>query len=974
MNRMESRKTKTAFAVTLLASLSIAQAQSRPVPTAAGTERSAAASAAQTYAQALVDSIALLHPELREIDLHATPRGSQHSVTVAAKTAARVGHASDADDLDVFRTGQPRVEINRHGDQNAEVELPLYDIFRQVIGTVEFTFPYPPGTDSDALAHKAGQYRDEMSRRILTLESLGEPAQLDARISSRSYAQFLVDEALRGHPGIEVLALHARTPETGADYPIVASNIGRIGKPADADDLEVIRSGKPEAKADARGARFEAKVPLKDASGAAVGTLGVIFPYRRLSSPAAMLRRAEGLAAEMGGHIASAGQLADAYPAVRSARRPDAIAEYNTQELGNKQELPMTKEVASGAAMGEAQEGYSDAIKNQAGVQATNSSGSSNDAFAMRGIKLNLFSNYRLDGGLPVAGVITNPTENKQRVETLKGANALMFGVASPAGIINFVTKRAGPRDVTNFGAAGNSFGQYYASVDIGRRFGADKQLGLRFNASGTHLENGVHDTSGEGYFASLGVDWRASPKLTLQGDLEFYQRHVPEQAGIALLPAKNGVIPITPVPEPRNLLSGSWNVYTPKTINLQLRADYALTDHWKLLVQGGQSDAHRHRNTIRISGYDIASGANGVVTVQPLTNTYRNTFARTEVLGHFDTWSISHDLTVGLSQSERYAVTYDTNNLTLPQRQNIYDPIVLDAPVFTQPNVDKPAQTSTDSGVYGYDTVGVTPRLKLLLGVRRVQDKEKNASISSTSYVTSPAYGVLFDIRPTTTLFASSMEGLEAGGTAPANAANANEILTPTVSKQKEIGIRDSYFKGLSVSASYFKITRGNAVTDPADNVFKYLGEQIYKGVETTVSYQINRNWQIHGAALRLNVVQNSPSQPLIDGKVPENTPKWNANLGLAYRVSAVPGLTLKAALKKITERPVNNQDQGYIPGVTVYDAGLSYATQLSGRKASFGIAIANLTDKRYWNSVQTGTYGIGMDRSLKFNAKIAF
>ena len=82
------------------------------------------------------------------------------------------------------------------------------------------------------------------------------------------------------------------------------------------------------------------------------------------------------------------------------------------------------------------------------------------------------------------SGVITSPTENKERVETLKGANALMFGVASPAGIINFVTKRAGPRDIMAFGLAGNSFCQYGGSMDVGRRFGVEKQFGVRVNAA----------------------------------------------------------------------------------------------------------------------------------------------------------------------------------------------------------------------------------------------------------------------------------------------------------------------------------------------------------------------------------------------------------------------------------------------------------------------------------------------------------
>ena len=490
--------------------------------------------------------------------------------------------------------------------------------------------------------------------------------------------------------------------------------------------------------------------------------------------------------------------LEQPYPATRPTELGNAIEEYNKQELGNKQDLPMTKEVVSGQQLAQStQDGYSEAIKNVAGVQATNSAGSSNDAFAIRGIKLNLFSNYRLDGGVPITGVITNPTENKERVETLKGANALMFGVASPAGIINFVTKRAGPRDVTSFGVAGNSFGQYGMNVDIGRRFGIDKEFGARVNASATHLENGVRDTDGSGYFTSAGLDYRATQRLTFQADFEEYERHVPEQAGISLLPAVNGVVPLTPVPDPRNLLSGTWNEYTPRTRNIQARADYALTDGWKVLVQAGESDSHRHRNTVRIGGYNIVTGAGGSVTVQPITNDYRNTFARTEVLGSFRTWFLSHDLTIGISRTERGASTYGQNNVTLPEKQNVFDPIVLLPPVFTRADTSLPQQKSTDEGIYTYDTVGVLPSVKLLLGVRQTNDTEVVGTTTSKSTVTSPAYGGLWDILPTTTLFASYMEGLEAGGTAPANAANPNVILAPAISKQKEIGIRDSYFKG---------------------------------------------------------------------------------------------------------------------------------------------------------------------------------
>lgn len=965
-------KPRTVLALAILLAWPTVQAQTTAVaPASVQDDRP---SGAYLYAQQLVDSIARLHPELLAIDLHVTSAGAAQSAIVASTEPGRTGHPSDADDIAVFRSGLPRVEINRKGDQNVEVELPLLDIFKQTIGTVEFTLRYVPGTDEAALVAQGAQYRDELSRRILDVASLAEPAQLDQRIPTRTYAQFLIDDALARHPEVEVLALHARTGAIASGYPIIASNIGRIGKAADASDLAVIESAQAHGEADARGARYEWKMPFADANGRPLGALAIIFPLRPLTRIHETQEQAEKIVAELRQQIPSADALDGPYPAIQPKARVEAIEQYDKQELGNKQNLPMTKEVASGAALAQTQEGYSEAIKNVAGVQPTNSSGSSNDSFAIRGIKLNLFSNYRLDGGLPVTGVITNPIENKERVETLKGANALMFGVASPAGIINFVSKRAGERDVTNFGVAGNAFGQYGASLDIGRRFGDEKQIGVRVNASATHLENGVKDLGGEGEFGSIGLDWRATSRATFQLDYENYRRQVPEQAGISLLPAVGGAVPTTRVPDPKNILSGPWDLYTPRTENTQARADFALADGWKVLGQAGYSLSHRHRTTVRIGGYNLDTGANGVVSVQPVTNNYRNIFYRAEVLGHFTTWSWVHDLTIGQSSSERYSATSDVQNITLTQRQNIYDPIVLSPPVYTKPGATNPSQDSTDKGVYAYDTVAVLPRLKLLLGVRRVKDIEVTGTNQTSSIVTSPAYGVLFDVLPTTTLFASSMEGLEAGGTAPAGAANANVTLAPAISKQKEIGLRDSYFKGLSLSTSYFKITRGNAVTDPVSNIFAYSGDLEYKGVEATLTYDFARDWRINAAMLRLSAVQHSPVQPLIDGKTPENTPKWNGNVGISYRVPALSGLQLRGGIKSISLRPANPQNTGTIPGYTLYDAGASYSTRIDGRRTSFQLAVDNLANKRYWNSVQTGTYGIGMDRSIKFNARVEF
>jgi iron complex outermembrane receptor protein len=90
-----------------------------------------------------------------------------------------------------------------------------------------------------------------------------------------------------------------------------------------------------------------------------------------------------------------------------------AQAEYKESEAANPQTMPTSKAVVSGATLQQSsQDGYAEAVRNVAGVSPANSKGSANDSINIRGIKLNLFSNYRLDGGLPITGVITVPVED----------------------------------------------------------------------------------------------------------------------------------------------------------------------------------------------------------------------------------------------------------------------------------------------------------------------------------------------------------------------------------------------------------------------------------------------------------------------------------------------------------------------------------------------------------------------------------
>jgi iron complex outermembrane receptor protein len=504
--------------------------------------------------------------------------------------------------------------------------------------------------------------------------------------------------------------------------------------------------------------------------------------------------------------------------------------------------------------------------------------------------------------------------------------------------------------------------------------------VGVRANASVVRLENGIHNTTGDGEFASLGLDWKVAPRLILQGDVEYYRKHVPEQGGISLLPAVNGVVPITPVPDPRNLLSGKWAQVRADTKNIQLRADYRFLDDWKLVAEAGVSYSFRKRFTVRIGGlYNIDTGDGGVVRVNWVDQNYRNSFGRVEVVGKFSTWFLRHDLTFGVSQSGRESATPGQNNVTIPDpfRVNIFHPGEVPEPIFTLAPTSLPLQISVDLGFYAYETLSIGRQLKFLFGLRLTRDREDNGYKRSVTRANTPALGVLYDVLPGLTLFASYMEGLEVGATAPVGALNAYEIMPSAISTQKEIGVRLSHIRDVSLSASVYEIKRANAVTDPLTTIFAQSGDIEYRGLEATLSVEFLNGWTAYAAVQWLRSIQRNPgdtSPTSIDGKVPENTPRALGNVRLSWRLPWVRGLTLNGSASVVSRRFVNPQDQGVIPGYALYSAGIGYATRIQKVRSAFQLSVENIADLRYWNSVQTGTYGTGMDRSFKASAKFDF
>ena len=152
-----------------------------------------------------------------------------------------------------------------------------------------------------------------MVRAMLFLLVAALPFRLHAQLPVKSYGQELVDQVVAKNPGLLVVVLHVSPPSV-PNYPIIASNIGRIGKLSDDDDMRVITTEKSNLEIAHGGNRFEVELVLRDVTGANLGALGLVFPYKNGDDEKALETRAIGIRNWLARRILNAASLVEHHP------------------------------------------------------------------------------------------------------------------------------------------------------------------------------------------------------------------------------------------------------------------------------------------------------------------------------------------------------------------------------------------------------------------------------------------------------------------------------------------------------------------------------------------------------------------------------------------------------------------------------------------------------------------------------------
>lgn len=273
---------------------------------AAGGLATAADATKGTYAGALLEEFTRGSPQLLAAVISATPPKATAAVVVAATDRALIGTPADSADIAASKTQTPSTPSSS-GDR-LDVRLPLRDVSGDTVGALRLTYAYHTGDDRAALERTATALRDRLHRRISHAGNLFDPYPYEPDAPSRTYAQKLVDEFLDRYPDIEIMAIHATPPE--GDYNvIVGSNIGRLGKKADNDDMRCVFTGKPNLEVNSTGKRFESEMQLHDRAGNVIGAVGVVYAYAKDADKEALHARAEAVRKELEKKIPDAAGL-----------------------------------------------------------------------------------------------------------------------------------------------------------------------------------------------------------------------------------------------------------------------------------------------------------------------------------------------------------------------------------------------------------------------------------------------------------------------------------------------------------------------------------------------------------------------------------------------------------------------------------------------------------------------------------------
>ncbi|MDP3073865.1 MAG: TonB-dependent siderophore receptor [Opitutaceae bacterium] len=548
------------------------------------------------------------------------------------------------------------------------------------------------------------------------------------------------------------------------------------------------------------------------------------------------------------------------------------------------------------------------------------------------------------------------------RVEVLKGPNAMIFGRGGSGGLINRVSKQANGATTRELSLLFGSWNQFRATLDAGEAI--SPTLAFRVTALIEDADSYRDDVTLRRYGLNPTLAWRLAPRTTLRAGLEHFHDERVADRGISSYQGR-------PVHTAASTFFGdpaqSTSDATVNTAFVALDHTFAnriaLRNHTRF-GRYEKSYQNVYPGAVNAAGTTVALSAYNQATDRD------NLFNQTDVILPFATGSVQHQVLAGLELARQ-----ETDNLRLTGYFTTVSPtttsisVPLSAPRSTLPLTFQPSTTDAHNrgvaqtvAVYAQDQIALLPQLHAIVGVRLekftvdFRNHRTAQNVASRDRLISPRAGLIYKPAEQVSFYAStSMSSMPRAGEQLSSLSLSNRALDPEEFTNHELGAKWDLRPDLALSAAVYRLDRSNvAITDPANPTRSLLVDgQRAKGVELGLTGRLTANWSVVGGyAYQDGTIKTTQSATVVAGARLAQLPRHTFSLWHRYDLNRQWGLGLGTIYRDAMFASTDNTVR--LPGFARYDAALFHRF---GTRFRAQLNVENLFDRDYYATAHSNT-----------------
>lgn len=545
---------------------------------------------------------------------------------------------------------------------------------------------------------------------------------------------------------------------------------------------------------------------------------------------------------------------------------------------------------------------------------------------------------------------------NVDRVEALKGPNAMVFGRGGVGGVINRVTRQANWTPANEVTLTGGSWDNRRLTGDVDHALSptaAVRVTGVYENSNSYRNSVGL-----ERYGINPTVSFVLGPNTSVRGGYEYFHddrtadRGIPSFQGRPIATDAStffGNSALSQVKATVNAVSGEIEHRLNDRVVLRSRLRFADYDKFYQNVFPGAVDA---------SGTNVSLSAYNNATQR------QNLFNQTDLILAQRTGFVEHTIATGFELGRQVTDNFRNTGYFPSLGANVNSVSVPVAnPVTTLPMEFRQSATDADNhgvatvaAVYVQDQMVLSEHVQAIAGVRYdnfhvdFTNHRTQTDLSSRDNLVSPRVGLVYKpIVPVSIYGSYTLSYLPRAGEQLSSLSLTNQALEPEQFRNYEVGVKWDLIPSLSLTSAVYRLDRTNiAVPDPNDPTVSLLvAGQRSKGLELGLSGNLTRAWSMVAAyAYQDGEITQSLSATALAGARLAQLPKHSFSLWNKYQVTSALGAGLgiihRADIFASTDNLVT------VPSFTRVDAAVYYSF---GRRLRAQVNVENLFDGNYYS-----------------------